>query len=313
MGRYVAKRLLMAIPVVLGVIFIVYLIMYLTPGDVTALILGSEWTEEASARLKHDLGMDRPFLVQFFSYVGNIFRGSLGNSYISRDPVLNQIAARFPNTVLLMLGSLVVCLAGSIPVGIWSATKPNSILSSVSTVIALAGLSLPAFWLGLILIMFFSLRLGLLPAAGLDSFKSLILPSITMGAVNMASAMRMTRSSMMECIRQDYIRTAKAKGVSRRDVIYKHALGNAWLPIVTTIGLMVSTMLGGAVLTETVFAIPGMGRLMITAINTRDTPTVVGCLVVFSVCVALCNLTADIVMAFVDPRIRAQYAGKGRS
>ena len=309
MIRYVIKRLLQLIPVLLAVIFLVQLIMYFTPGDVTLAILGNEWSPETSAALRQEMGLDKPFLVQYANYVWNILRGNFGNSYLDGIPVVELIAARITNTLLLLVGAMVVCVAFSIPIGVRAAIKPNSMFSNVTTVVALIGIAMPAFWTGLLLILLFSVNLNWLPTSGLESFKHLILPSFTLGGSYMASTMRTTRSSMLEAIGQDYIRTAKAKGVSRRNVIYKHALKNAMLPTVTIYGTIVGGLIGGAVLTETVFSIAGLGRLLVESIQKRDTPCVTACLLVMAVGVGVSTLCADLICAQLDPRIKAKYTG----
>lgn len=309
MIRYVIKRLLQLIPVLLAVLFLVQLIMFFTPGDVTQAILGNEWTEETSAALRHEMGLDQPFLVQYVKYVLNILRGDFGMSYINKTSVIELVALRLPNTLALVAGAMVVCIAFSIPIGVRAAVKPNSIFSNLSTVIALIGIAMPTFWLGLLLILLFSVNLGWLPSSGLESFKAIILPSFALGSSYMASTMRTTRSSMLESLNQDYIRTAKAKGVSRRDVIYKHALKNSMLPTVTVIGTHVGVLIGGAVLTETVFSISGLGRLLIESIQKRDTPCVSMCLMIMAVGVGLATLATDLICAQIDPRIKAKYLG----
>lgn len=309
MIRYVIKRLLQLIPVLLAVIFLVQLIMYFTPGDVTLAILGNEWSPETSAALRQEMGLDKPFLVQYANYVWNILRGNFGNSYLDGIPVVELIAARITNTLLLLVGAMVVCVAFSIPIGVRAAIKPNSMFSNITTVVALIGIAMPAFWTGLLLILLFSVNLNWLPTSGLESFKHLILPSFTLGGSYMASTMRTTRSSMLEAIGQDYIRTAKAKGVSRRNVIYKHALKNAMLPTVTIYGTIVGGLIGGAVLTETVFSIAGLGRLLVESIQKRDTPCVTACLLVMAVGVGVSTLCADLICAQLDPRIKAKYTG----
>ena len=311
MYKYVIKRLLALIPVILGVIFIIYLILYLTPGDAVTTILGVNYTEEAAERVREELGLNQPFLVQFGTYVLNLCRLDFGNPYITGLPVIEQIAARFPATFILVFVSMALCTILSLPVGVQSAVKPNSFFSNFTSALSMIGIALPTFWLGLMLILWFSVDLGWLPSTGSLSVKGLILPSITLCASFMAGTMRTTRSSMLEALNQDYIRTAKAKGVAHKDVINKHALKNALLPVITVIGMNVGSQLGGSVLTETVFAFPGLGRLLMDGINTRDTPTVLGALVVMALCIGLCNLLVDIIFAFVDPRIKSQYS-KGR-
>ena len=309
MFKFVVKRLFAMIPIILAVTFVVFTIMYFTPGDPTNVILGNEWSETASAQLKAELGLDQSFIMQFFNYVKNLVQGNFGMSYITRAPVGDQLLARFPNTLIVVAGAMVFCVGVGVPIGIYSGVKPYSLFSNVTMVAGLLGVSLPIFWLGLLLILLFSVQLGWLPSSGWDSFASLILPSLALGSNYMANVMRTTRSSMLEVIRQDYIRTAKAKGVNERNVVLKHALQNAMMPTITVIGMNIGALLGGVVLTETVFSIPGTGRLLVESINKRDTPTVLGCLVIMAVCVAISNLVVDIIYAYIDPRIKAQYGG----
>ena len=308
MIKYVLGRLLALIPIVLALIFVVFTILYFTPGDATAVILGNEYNPEASARVAADLGLDKPFFVQFFNYVIGLVQGDFGMSYITRAPVGHELAARFPNTLKLVLLAMAFCVALGVPIGIYSGTKPNSIFSILTMIGALLGISFPIFFLGMLLILLFSLYLGWFDPYFVNSgFKYFILPAIALGANYMANIMRITRSSMLESIRQDFVRTAKAKGVSKRNVIYKHALPNAIMPTITVIGMDIGFLLGGAVLTETVFAIPGTGRMLVSAINSRDTPSVLGCLVVMAICVAISSLIVDLIYAYIDPRIKAQY------
>jgi peptide/nickel transport system permease protein len=311
MITYTIRRLVLMIPVVLALILIVFTILTFTPGDPSAIILSNEYSPEASQKVKADLGLNRPFIVQYFTYVGGLLHGDFGISYITRAPVFDQLAARFPNTFKVVFAAMIFCVAVAMPIGIFSATKPYSVLSNISTVVGLLGVSMPIFWLGLMLILLFSVQLGWLPSSGMDKgFLSLILPAFTVGANYMANIMRTTRSSMLEAIRQDYIRTARAKGVSEHNVIYDHALKNALMPTITVIGMNVGALLGGVVLTETVFSIPGTGRLMVEAINKRDTPTVLGCIVIMAITVAVSNLIVDLLYAYIDPRIKAQYRSR---
>jgi len=313
MVRYTIKRLFELIPVILVVTFIVFTILSMTPGDATNIILGNDYTPELGAKLRVELGLDRSLIVQYFHYIWNLMHGDFGISYVTRAPVIDQLSVRLANTAWIVVSAMILCVSVGIPIGIRSATKPNSIFSQCTMVFGLMGVSMPIFWLGLLLILLFSVSLGWLPSSGMDhGLKSLILPAITLGFNYMANIMRTTRSSMMEAIRQDYIRTARAKGVAEHDVIYDHALGNALMPTITIIGMNVGTLLGGVVLTETVFSIPGMGRLLVEAINQRDTPCVLGTLVVMAICVAVSNLIVDLIYAYIDPRIRAQYGAKVR-
>lgn len=312
MSKYIIKRVLALIPVILGVIFIIQLILYLSPSDPAVVILGTNYTPEGAAVIREQLGLDRPFLIQFLSYIWDLVRGDFGNSYISGEPVITQLAARFPNTLILVLVSMTLCTVISLPIGIQTAVKPNSFLSNITAAFSMIGIALPTFWLGLMLILLFSVKLnGLLPAIGSVSPTGLIMPSITLAASFMAGTMRTTRSSMLDCLNQDYIRTAKAKGVAHGDVINKHALKNALLPVITVVGMNVGSQMGGSVLTETVFSYPGLGVMLMNGIKQTDTPTILGCLVVMALCIGICNLLVDVLFAFIDPRIKSQYS-KGR-
>ena len=311
MIKYVLKRLLALIPVILGVIFIIQFILYISPNDPAVVILGNNYTAEGAQAVRESLGLNDPFLVQFVRYVLNLLQGDFGNSYITGEPVVTQLMARFPNTLILVLVSMALCTVLSLPIGIQSAVKPNSLFSNITAALGLIGIALPTFWLGLMLILLFSVTLGWLPATGSVSVTGMILPAITLSASFMAGTMRTTRSSMLDCLNQDYIRTAKAKGVSSRDVIDKHALKNALLPIITVVGVNVGTQMGGSVLTETVFSYPGLGIMLTNGIKQTDTPTILGCLVLMALCIGICNLLVDIIFAFVDPRIKSQYS-KGR-
>lgn len=311
MIKYILKRLLALIPVILGVIFIIQFILYISPNDPAVVILGVDYTPEGAAQVRESLGLNDPFIVQFARYVLDLLRGDFGNSYVTGEPVAVQLAARFPNTLILVVVSMTLCTILSLPIGIQSAVKPNSWFSNITAALGMVGIALPTFWLGLMLILLFSVHLGWLPATGGVSLTGMILPAITLSASFMAGTMRTTRSSMLDCLNQDYIRTAKAKGVSHHDVIDKHALKNALLPIITVVGVNVGTQMGGSVLTETVFSYPGLGIMLTNGIKQTDTPTILGCLVVMAICIGICNLLVDIIFAFVDPRIKSQYSKRG--
>ncbi len=307
MHRYIVKRLIMLIPVLLGVSFIVFSIMYMTPGDPAQIILGQNASEEALVELREEMGLNDSFIVQFIRFVSGAVRGDFGRSYQSNRVVFAEILSRFPATLKLAgLGILVSVLIG-IPVGIISATKQYSIFDNASMVLALLGASMPCFWAGLMLILVFSVWLGILPSGGYGGLMYYILPGITLGTSSAAAITRMTRSSMLEVIRQDYIRTARAKGVAEKYVITKHALKNALIPIITVIGLQFGFLLGGAILTETVFSWPGVGRLMVDSIKQKDTPMVQGLVVFIAVTFSAVNLLVDILYSYVDPRIKSQY------
>jgi len=307
MLKYISKRLLMLIPVLLGVTFIVFSIMYMTPGDPAQLILGESAPPEAVAELRTDMGLDDPFIVQYGRFVVNAVQGDFGQSYTTKRDVFSEIFARFPNTLKLAGVAVALAIAIGIPVGIISATRQYSFIDSASMIAALLGVSMPNFWLGLMLILFFSVNLGWLPSSGADSWKHMILPAVTLGTSSAAIITRMTRSSMLEVVRQDFIRTARAKGVSEKKVINKHALKNALIPIITVVGLQFGYLLGGAVLTETVFSWPGVGRLLVEAIRQKDTPTVLASVVFMATTFSFVNLLVDVLYAYVDPRIKSQY------
>ena len=311
MIKYILKRLLALIPVILGVIFIIQFILYISPNDPAVVILGVDYTPEGAAQVRESLGLNDPFIVQFARYVLDLLRGDFGNSYVTGEPVAVQLAARFPNTLILVVVSMTLCTILSLPIGIQSAVKPNSWFSNITAALGMVGIALPTFWLGLMLILLFAVHLEWLPATGSVSLTGMILPAITLSASFMAGTMRTTRSSMLDCLNQDYIRTAKAKGVSHHDVIDKHALQNALLPIITVVGVNVGTQMGGSVLAEAVFADPGLGIRLGDGIKQTDTPTILGCLVVMAICIGICNLLVDIIFAFVDPRIKSQYSKRG--
>lgn len=307
MYKYVLKRLILLIPVLLGVSLLVFAIMYLTPGDPAQLILGENAPKAAVEALREKMGLNDPFFMQYFRFVKNAVMGDFGRSYTTGREVFKEIFSRFPNTLVLAVLGVIISVAIGIPVGIISATKQYSFLDSFSMVFALLGVSMPVFWLGLMLILTFSVKLRLLPSGGFDGLSSIILPAITLGVGSAAIITRMTRSSMLEVIRQDYIRTARAKGVAEKTVINKHALKNALIPIITVVGLQFGNLLGGAVLTESVYSWPGVGRLMVDAIRQKDTPTVLAAVIFLAAAFSIVNLLVDLLYAFADPRIKSQY------
>lgn len=313
MYKFVLKRLLQLIPVIIGVTFIVFFIMNLAPGDPAAIILGDQATAEALAMKREELGLNDPLLIRYFNYMKNLLRGDMGTSYKNNIPVWNQVIDRLPNTAILAVAGIFIALLFGIPIGILSAKKQYSLLDNISMVAALIGVSMPNFWSGLLLVMLFSLTLGWLPSQGMGSggvipvLRSIILPSLTLGINSMAMVARMTRSSMLEVIRQDYISTAQAKGLDDHVITTQHMLRNALIPIITAVGLQFGHLLGGAMLAETVFSWPGLGRLMVDSIKSRDIPMVLGCVVFMATMFSIVNLIVDIVYAFVDPRIKSMY------
>ena len=307
MSRYVIKRLVMLIPVLIGVTFLVYFIISLSPGDTAAMLAGEDADAATIEALRHELGLDQPVPVQYARYMLNLLQGDMGNSYKTGRPVTNMIVSCFPNTAKLAFWSILVAVGIALPIGIISATKQYSMFDNVGMVVALIGVATPNFWLGLMMIILFSLNLGWLPSGGNKGWSSYIMPAITLGTGDAALITRMTRSSMLEVIRADYIRTARAKGVPENKVVYQHALRNALIPVVTAIGLQFGSLLGGATLTETVFAWPGIGRSTVDSIKTKDTTQVLGNIVVLTITFSCVNLLVDILYAFIDPRIKAQY------
>ena len=307
MYKYICKRILMMIPVIIGVSLLVFLVLKMTPGDPARVVAGSEADEVTVEQIREELGLNKPVLQQYVDYMLALLHGDMGTSYTTRKPVADEILARMPTTFILAFAGVFVAVLIGIPLGIISATKQYSVLDYISTLLALGGVAMPNFWLGLMLILLFSLKLGWLPSGGGDSWTSYVLPAITLGVGATASFMRTTRSSMLEVIRQDYIRTARAKGAGEGRVVMHHALRNAMIPVITVIGLQIGTLLGGAVVNETVFSLPGLGTLMINAINQKNEPVVLGCLITFAIIFSLVNLLIDILYAFIDPRIKSQY------
>ena len=310
MLKYVLKRIVMMIPVFLGVILLIFMILQASPGDPAQMVLGEMATEEQIQDLREDLGLNDPMVVQLGRYLGDLLHGDFGNSYMSKAPVLDEILARFPTTLLLASLSVLIMVCLGIPIEIISAVKQYSWLDNIFMALALIGVSMPTFWIGMLMVMKFSLNLGWLPSSGFYGPKYWIMPALSIGIANAGIIARLTRSSMLEVIRQDYIRTAKAKGQTERKIVLHHALRNSLLPVVTMIGIQLGLALGGAMVTETVFSIPGIGTYMLAAIKTRDYPVVQGGVIIIAISFSIINLVVDILYAFIDPRIKAQYRTK---
>jgi ABC-type dipeptide/oligopeptide/nickel transport system permease component len=304
MFDYFVRRLLQVVPVLLGVTIIVFGMVHLIPGDPAQIIAGTNATIEDIEGIRQKLSLDKPLAEQYFIYMNNIFKGDLGTSIRTRRPVLEEMIPRYANSLLLASCSVVIMFIFGLTSGILSAVKQGSWIDYLSMAISLFGVSMPVFWFGLMLMLVFSVHLGLFPTTGIGTFKHLVLPSLALGAHSTAVVARLTRSSMLEVIRQDYIRTARAKGLDEYAVIFQHALKNALIPVVTIIFLRFGTLLGGAVLAETVFAWPGVGLLMIEAIGNRDYPVVQGCVLMVSVSFVFINLITDLIYPLLDPRIR---------
>lgn len=314
MAKYIIKRLLWMIPIILGVLLIVFTISYFTPGDPVKTILGTGYTEEAYYALRSELGLDQPFFVQFFNYVVDLVtKFDMGVSYTYGTSVSAEIITRVGITLKLGVLSVIVTAALGIPAGIISATHQYSALDNTVTVASLFFAAMPGFWLALVSILIFSLKLRWLPATGLDHWYSYILPVLTNALTSVANVARMARSSMLEVIRMDYIRTARAKGLKENVVIRRHALKNALVPVVTVVGMQMGFVMAGSVIVESIFSIPGLGSYMMTGINNRDYPVINATVLVLAISVCLMNLVVDLAYAYIDPRIKAQYEGGSKA
>ncbi len=311
MHRYIIKRLLLMIPVIIGVSLIIFVAMDLAPGNAVDYLAPPDATEEELIALEHELGLDKPLAERYFTYMSGLIRGDLGVSYVSNLNVMEVYLKRLPNTIALAVAALLFAIAVSIPLGIVTAVHNGTLYDNIAMVFALLGLSMPNFWVGLLLIIYLSNGLGWFPSGRFDDgILSLVLPAITLGTGFMANITRTTRSSMLDTLNQDYLRTARAKGVSEKMVIRKHALKNALIPIITAIGTQLGNLMGGSVLTETVFSWPGVGRLIIDSVNARDTPMVTGSIIMTTMLMSVVLLIVDLLYAVVDPRLRSLYAPK---
>ena len=314
MRSYLARRLLLLVPVLVGVSVVVFLVLHLSPGDPAEIMLGSQATQEDLARLRRELGLTEPLHVQYVHWVAHVARGDLGRSIWMKRPVLDEVLNRYKATLVLTASGLLLSTVGGIILGVASAVRPHSFLDRMSAVTSLFGASMPVFWLGIVLMVVFSLWLGWLPASGMwapygegglrDLLAHLVLPAVTLAAASLTIIARLTRSTMLEILSQDYIHTARAKGLVEQRVVFRHGLKNALVPIVTVVGVQAGYLLGGAVLTETVFAWPGVGLLMVQGILARDFPLVQGCVLVIALTFVLINLAVDLLYAWLDPRIQ---------
>ena len=311
MYKYILKRLVLMIPIVLGVSIIIFFLISIVPGDPATIILQGAATAEDVARLNHELGYDLPIVVRYFNYMkALILHGDFGTSYVSRQPVLQELLSKAPISAMVAMNAIVFASIIGIPLGVLSAVKQYSLADTVPTFFALVFSSAPAFWIGLMLMQIFSLKLGLLPTGGIETLKSYILPMLTLGTPYAAEQLRFTRSSMLETIRQDYIRTARAKGAKESRVIWKHAMRNALLPVITVSGVNFGALMGGAVVTETLFSLPGIASYIVNGIKAKDVPVVMGGIIFFAIVFAFVMLLVDLIYAFVDPRIKAKYTGR---
>lgn len=307
MIKYIVNRILTMIPVILGISFLIFSIMNLTPGDPAEMALGSLAKDDDLEVWREKYGLNEGFFIRYGKYILNAVQGDLGRSYRTDRLVADEVAERIPTSLTLAAGATCVMIMIGVPIGIISAVRQYSIVDTVSLFSALLLTSMPAFWLGLMLILLFSLKLDLLPATGTETLANFILPWVTLAAAVGAALLRMTRSNMLEVIRQDYIRTAKAKGAGPKKIIFKHALRNALLPIVTIVGLNFGSMLGGSIITESVFALPGIGSLLVTSVRMKDTPIVMGCVLFIAIMIGVINLVVDILYVYIDPRLKTQF------
>ncbi|MDR1599503.1 MAG: ABC transporter permease [Oscillospiraceae bacterium] len=307
MLRYVCKRLVMLVPIILGITFIVFFILSLTPGDPARMILGANATPEQVAAMRAQMGLDDPVILRYIKYIGGALRGDFGTSWSTRDRVFTMVFGRFPYTFRLAFLSMLLTVALSIPLGIYSAVRKGGFGDNATMVLSMVMAATPKFWLGILMMLVFSVWLRWLPTSGLSSWKNYIMPTIAMSAASTAINTRIVRASVLDVIRQDFIRTARAKGARESVIFRKHALRNAMLPVVTVLGMSFAGSLGGSVLIENVFSIPGVGLLMIERVRQKDIPAVLACVIFIAVVFAVVNLITDILYSFIDPRIKAQY------
>ncbi len=308
MLKYVAKRLALLLVVLFIATIMLFLLLSMTPGDPADIILGKTASDEAKALLREELGLNQPLLTRYINYMSGLIRGDFGKSYVTRQPITSEIMSRFPTTMKLAIMTTLGAAVLGIILGVLSAIKQYSLLDNICVFLSLLGSSIPSFWLGIMLMFIFSLKLHWLPPSGSYGWQYWVLPVLTITLVNTASIARMTRSSMLDVVRQDYIRTARAKGQTDLKIITKHELPNALIPIITVLGLQFAGSLGGAILCETVFSLPGVGLLMVNSVSSRDYPMILACSILTAVLFALITLIVDVAYAFIDPRIRTQYS-----
>ena len=312
MIKFVIKRIIQMIPILIGVSIIVYLMLSFSPGDPARLALGMNAKPEQIEAFNKENGLDQPVVVQYFNYMRKLITGDFGKSYTTKQSVASMIAVRLPATCILAFGSLLLTYILSIPLGILLAVKQNTWFDDTYRVVALFASSMPAFWLGMLLILLFSVKLGLLPSNGFDTPLHWILPLLCSCFGTWASSSRYIRAMVLDTIRQDYVRTARAKGTPEKQVLFRHAFKNAMLPLITSIGFSIGTFFGGSIILEQVFGINGMGRMLLAALREKDIPTVMAGVIMTAVMIALGNLMADLLYGVVDPRIRSMYASDSR-
>lgn len=307
MLKYILKRLLLIIPVVIGITLFIYLLLDIGMGDPTALILGPDASAEQVAALRAELGLDKSVFVRYFNYMYNAIQGDLGNSWYNSRPVIDEFLLRLPNTLALAFSALGITIVVGLTFGTLAAVRQNRPIDGITLIFALLFASMPSFWFGLILQIILCLELQWLPPMGSGTFKHMILPATTLALGTIASQVRMTRSSILDVVNMNYIRTARAKGAGEFRVVFRHVIRNALMPVVTNWGLTFATAFGGTIISETVFSVPGISTFLINAVKVRDIPIVMGTVIIVSVIVALINLIIDIIYAFIDPRVKAGY------
>ena len=310
MIRYIVKRLLIMIPILLGISFIVLVLIDLAPGDVARSIVGPEAEEWQYEQVRSDLHLDDPLMIRYLRFIGNAFKGNFGSSFITKTDVRGDLLKRFPYTVYLATMSVILAVLLGIPIGIYAATHQYSWKDNAAILLSLICVSMPSFWFALILAQVFAVKLKVLPPFGIESWKGWIMPTVSLALGYTASIARQMRSNMLEVIRQDYITTARAKGQSEYKILYRHALKNALIPVITIVGGLFGLALGGALIAETIFSVPGLGKYTLVALTNRDYPAIQGGVLFISVVHCLVILLIDIAFAFVDPRIRSQYISK---
>jgi peptide/nickel transport system permease protein len=303
--KYVQRRLILAVPTILLTSIVVFLMLFLIPGDPAAIYIGDNTsTPERLTEIRHQMGLDKPLYVQYVDFVWHALHGDLGRSLQTNQPVTSEIMSRLPNTIELAVAAMVLGTIFGVAMGLISGLKQNSFIDTLSMIIALFGISIPVFWLALLLIMLFAVRLQWFPATSQPGLRGLVLPAISLALLSAATLARIVRASVLEVLHQEYLNTARAKGISYAAVVFRHALPNAVIPVITVMGLQFGSLLSGAVITETVFARPGLGKLVVDSIQNKDLPVVQGVILVLAVIYILMNLLVDLSYALVDPRIR---------
>lgn len=304
MRSFFLRRVALTVPVVMGVVTLVFLFLHMIPGDPVEVLLGEQALQADRDALRKELGLDRPLVVRYGAFVAGLFRGDLGKSISLRRPVSELILSRYPATLRLTAAAMLVSLLLALPSGVVSGLRPSTLWDHATMFGALLAVSMPNFWLGPLLILLFSIHLGLLPVSGSEGVQSIVLPALTLGCSMAAIVARMTRSSVLECLREEYVLTARAKGLSETTVVWKHVLRNALLPVITVSGMQFGSLLAGSIITETIFSWPGLGSLTVQAIQTRDYPLVQGCVLAIALSYGAVNFVTDVLYGWIDPRIR---------